>query len=168
MVNDKYGEIIFRKSPISRTYERSFNKIDEYFSYVGGLMGTILALIFILDFFSEKAFGASLASEVYHDDDNQHISSTKFHIGYVIPIAIKEILGAFGCDVCNWESTDYYMRCIDEVDSQLDVAGLLKRIIYLEKVASVLLDEHQLQTLHLHRKMPLFEVEEQRKRAQIT
>ena len=45
-------EVLFGKSPESTTYERSFNKIDAYFSYVGGLVGTIIGLIFIMEFYT--------------------------------------------------------------------------------------------------------------------
>ena len=131
VINEQYAQVVFWKSPVTHTYTRSFNKIDEYFSYVGGLVGSILALIFILSFFAEKAYGVSLASELYHDDEDKHISSSWFHIGYVLPVAIKELLRSMGCDYCEWKSTDYYMRCIEEMDEQLDVAALMKRIIYL-------------------------------------
>ena len=52
VVNDQYVKLIFVKSPIDRTYKRSFNKLDNYFSYVGGLIGTILGIIFIMNMFS--------------------------------------------------------------------------------------------------------------------
>ena len=41
-------EIVFKKSSETVTYKRGFNKIDTYFSYVGGLVGTIIGLIFIM------------------------------------------------------------------------------------------------------------------------
>ena len=46
--NDPYAEISFKKSFQTVNYERSFNKVDAYFSYVGGLVGTIIGLIFIM------------------------------------------------------------------------------------------------------------------------
>ena len=62
-------ELYFRKSPATVTYTRSFNKIDAYFSYVGGLVGTILGLIFIMEFYTEKAYEISLAKKVMTDND---------------------------------------------------------------------------------------------------
>lgn len=46
------AEVLFQKSTSTSTYSRSFNKIDAYFSYVGGLVGTILGLIFIMGFYT--------------------------------------------------------------------------------------------------------------------
>ena len=43
-----YAVVTFRKSYESVIYKRSFNKVDTYFSYVGGLIGTIIGLIFIM------------------------------------------------------------------------------------------------------------------------
>jgi len=38
------AEIIFKKSTKTVTYSRTFNKVDAYLSYVGGLVGTIIGL----------------------------------------------------------------------------------------------------------------------------
>lgn len=54
--NKPYTEIVFNKNPLTTTYTRSFNKVDTYFSYVGGLIGTIIGLIFILNNFTEMAY----------------------------------------------------------------------------------------------------------------
>lgn len=51
------------------TYDRSFNKIDNYFSYVGGLIGTILGVMIVMNSYSEKAYGISIASQLFHTDD---------------------------------------------------------------------------------------------------
>lgn len=61
------AEILFQKSTSTSTYSRSFNKVDAYFSYVGGLVGTILGLIFIMGFYTEKAYEVSLAKKVFVD-----------------------------------------------------------------------------------------------------
>ena len=41
-------DVRFNKSPKLTTYTRTFNKVDEYLSYVGGLIGTIIGLMFLL------------------------------------------------------------------------------------------------------------------------
>lgn len=50
--NQYLASLTFRKSPTTSTFSRSFNKMDAYFSYVGGLVGTILGLIFIVGFYT--------------------------------------------------------------------------------------------------------------------
>ena len=49
-------------------YKRGFNKIDTYFSYVGGLVGTIIGLIFIMGPYTEKTYEISLAKKVLLDN----------------------------------------------------------------------------------------------------
>ena len=43
-----FAQIYFKKSSKLVTYSRDFNKFDDYFSYVGGLLGTIIGLFFIM------------------------------------------------------------------------------------------------------------------------
>ena len=52
VADDVYMEMIFQKSPVSVSYTRSFNKVDNYFSYVGGLIGTILGFMVVLSAYS--------------------------------------------------------------------------------------------------------------------
>lgn len=49
------------KSSKSTSYSRSFNKLDQFFSYVGGLVGTILGLMFIVASFTNMAYELELA-----------------------------------------------------------------------------------------------------------
>ena len=65
VVNDLYVEAIIQKSPVTRTYSRNFNKIDNFLSYVGGMIGTILGFAFVLSFFSERAYEISIASQLF-------------------------------------------------------------------------------------------------------
>ena len=51
-LQSNFAELYFAKSSTITTYERSFNKVDAYFSYVGGLVGTIIGLIFIMEFYT--------------------------------------------------------------------------------------------------------------------
>ena len=54
--NGIYARFMYLKSSSSTTYKRTFNKIDEFFSYVGGLIGTILGFMVFMDKFSLMAF----------------------------------------------------------------------------------------------------------------
>ena len=131
--------IKWAKSPLTFICRRTFNKLDEFFAYVGGLIGFICVLLLVLNYFSEKAYGLSLASEVFVDENDKRINSNKFHALYTIPLALKELFGL--CDSCKktCDSTDDYAECIDEMDRQLDVAIILKKLIFLEKGMSLLI-----------------------------
>ena len=60
--------INFRKSTESITYTREFNKIDNYFSYVGGLIGIAFGFIFILGKYNEKAYEISIANKLFKNE----------------------------------------------------------------------------------------------------
>ena len=66
--NSKYAEINFLKSSVSTLFHREFNKVDTYFSYVGGLVGTMIALFFIMSFYTEKAYEISIARKLLVDN----------------------------------------------------------------------------------------------------
>ena len=56
------------KSAKSDKFSRDFYKIDSFFSYVGGLMGTLIFIFFILKFYSEKSFEVSVAKRILVDN----------------------------------------------------------------------------------------------------
>ena len=70
-IHSNLAEIYLLKSSIATTYERSFNKADTYLSYVGGLVGTIISLIFIMEFYTEKAYEVSIAKKVMLDNEKE-------------------------------------------------------------------------------------------------
>ena len=66
---DIYVAINFQKSPDMATYTRTFQKIDDFLSYVGGLVGIIFGFIFILNSYSELCFELSLANVLFQHAD---------------------------------------------------------------------------------------------------
>lgn len=147
-----FFEVSFQKSPVARTFQRSFKKVDEFFSYVGGIIGTIIGIIFFLNIFAEKGYSVSVASQLFVSEEGESISSSGFHIGYMPMMILRSVLSFFGCCPGKWKKTDFYQKCIDEVDQQLDIVNLMKKIMFLEKAVHLLFPEHQLQALHLHEK----------------
>jgi hypothetical protein len=65
IVNDLYAEVIFTKSSTYPVYTRSFNKIDDFLSYVGGLVSTALLLFFIISSYSATAYTLEIASSSF-------------------------------------------------------------------------------------------------------
>jgi hypothetical protein len=59
--NNLYAQVSFSKSSSTTVYSRSFNKIDSFFSYIGGLLGSALAIFFLLKSYSEMSFLIELA-----------------------------------------------------------------------------------------------------------
>ena len=85
----------FQKSTKSQTFSRGFNKVDAYFSYVGGLVGTIIGLFFIMGPYTEKAFEVSLAKKIIVDNEKEELSSRSFNLGYFLLGFIKKGLEFF-------------------------------------------------------------------------
>jgi len=56
VTNDNYASFFLMKSSSSVAYQRSFNKIDSFLSYVGGLVGTILGFMLIVQTYTEMSF----------------------------------------------------------------------------------------------------------------
>ena len=65
-----YATIELTKSAKNVTYSRSFNKIDAFFSYVGGLVGTFIGLIFFMGPYTEKCYEISLAKKLMVDNNH--------------------------------------------------------------------------------------------------
>lgn len=83
-------QITFLKSSTSTIYTRSFNKIDDYFSYVGGLVGTVLLFFFILSGYSEKSYVIEIASQVFKPADGAD-KPPSFHFLHYITVNIKKV-----------------------------------------------------------------------------
>ena len=79
---------------------------------MGGLIGTILGLIFIMGFYSERAYGISIASELFLDDKGSTISSNGFHIGYIFTLFLNWISEKVGCCKPTFGSTQLYNKCL--------------------------------------------------------
>lgn len=60
-----YADITISKSPEGISYNRSFQKIDSYLSYVGGLIGIVLILFFVFNLYTETAYSLGLAAKLF-------------------------------------------------------------------------------------------------------
>ena len=71
--------------------------MDSYLSYVGGLVGTIITLVFFMGKYTEKAYEVSLSKKVLVDNESKRIPSESFNILYFFTYYIKFFLNTFGC-----------------------------------------------------------------------
>jgi len=105
-----FAQIMFSKAASTTTYNRSFNKIDAYFSYVSGLVGTIIGVIFILNTYTQKAYEISISHKLFKDRDNKDIDSNSFNFFYFIAMTVKGFLNCYCCR-WNWPKTQKFMEC---------------------------------------------------------
>lgn len=64
-----YVDFTFNKASTTITYTRSFGKVDDYFSYIGGLIGSALVLFFMLKSYSERSLLLDIAAVIL---ENEH------------------------------------------------------------------------------------------------
>jgi hypothetical protein len=57
--------MIFFKSPISKSIGRSFQKIDEILSYIGGLFGTIAICLFLINIYNSYSFEITMGGYLF-------------------------------------------------------------------------------------------------------
>ena len=95
------------KSSKVMKYERSFNKVDAYLSYIGGLVGTIITLVFFMGKYTEKAYEVSLCKKVLVDNDNKTIPSRSFNIFYFFLYYTKFVLNLLGFHP-NWSTVQQF------------------------------------------------------------
>lgn len=56
MTDNYYSGITFQKSSNHYTYTRTFTKFDDVVSYVGGLFGAIIGVMFMMNHYTKTAF----------------------------------------------------------------------------------------------------------------
>ena len=62
---DLYANLLFYRAPESYVVNRTFQKIIDSFSYVGGLLGAILMIFIIVNFYNENAYEMVCAASLY-------------------------------------------------------------------------------------------------------
>jgi len=134
---------VFLKSPSASTFNRSFNKVDAYFSYVGGLVGTIIGIFFIMGPYTEKAYEVSLARKILRGNDHSELSSKSFNLGYFFLSVIKEGFSAFSIDV-NWPKTKKYIDFCEEMGNQVDITFIVRKLMFLDAAIRSMLEDHEI------------------------
>jgi hypothetical protein len=95
---------------MTTTYTRSFNKLDDYLSYIGGLIGSALVIFFVLNTYSERCYLIDIASNILENYDSQ-ISLKKFNFIDNIGIMVKNVLETIKIDV-NWTKINLMVKAI--------------------------------------------------------
>lgn len=60
-----------RKSPITLTINRSFRKIDDTLSYIGGLFSAMLMFLGIVSLYNEISYGVEIIRNSYYPDKDK-------------------------------------------------------------------------------------------------
>lgn len=68
--NGWYSRFRFRKASIKHYYTRAFIKFDTVISYIGGLFGAIIGLLFLMNHYTRTNFEIELGKILYIDDED--------------------------------------------------------------------------------------------------
>ena len=60
-----YARVLFEQATTSIKYIRSYDRIDDFLAYVGGLISSAIAVIFILSFYSEFCYYISVGQKLF-------------------------------------------------------------------------------------------------------
>jgi hypothetical protein len=106
-----YGTFFLFKSPISRSITRSFQKIDEILSYIGGLFGTIAICLFFIGVYNSYSFEITMGGYLFKpDDDHMGKQLRRYNFLYFLLHAIYAGLDMVGINF-NWPSAQLYHEC---------------------------------------------------------
>lgn len=61
----KYFSFYFAKGDVSTSYNREVQKISSVFSFMGGLIGAIVASLFMINSFTDYSYEVSIALEIF-------------------------------------------------------------------------------------------------------
>lgn len=95
VANNWYGSFIFRKSTDRIVYARSFTKFDTVISYIGGLFGALVGILFLMNHYTRTNFEICLGSSIYDDQDDESLvmKSINFchYLGYLLYLCLYTI-----------------------------------------------------------------------------
>jgi hypothetical protein len=159
-----YATFFIYKSPISKSIERSFQKIDEILSYIGGLFGTIAICFFFVNIYNSYSFEITMGGYLFKPDDEQMGKRLKkYNFLYFLLHLCYVLTDAVGLR-CSWPTTKLYYECREEMVKQLDILYLVRRVTFLERALGAMLSEKQLRTLHLVENRTLAEAKKDRRK----
>lgn len=73
--NNQYFKFYWRKSASKIQVNRSFQKLDQTFSYIGGLFGTIILLLIFLKFYSKYSYELDVADKIFKENNGGSFGS---------------------------------------------------------------------------------------------
>lgn len=60
-----YARILFEQASTSIKYIRNYDRVDDFLSYVGGLISSAIAIIFVVSFYNEFCYYVSVGNKLF-------------------------------------------------------------------------------------------------------
>jgi len=140
-----YAQFFFSKGSNSLVYSRQVQKISTVISYIGGMVGAITALMFLVKSYTDFSFESSVSFELFRSIVDDKFKKS-FHLFDFYRYYLNKVKSALNYNI---KYTNGQRICDerDEVVNQLDIGQILKRLIFLEKCLTYLFEPHQLNGL---------------------
>jgi hypothetical protein len=153
VTTDLYARIYFVKGSSSTTYSRAYYKVDEFFSYVGGLVGVIMGGMLLLTSYNQSSFEFSLAKDLFRKKADSSLA--RFNLIYYVMLLLHSALKAVSSKCRAWSSIGQFEEAKEEMAKQLDISLILRRILFLERSVQTLFEGGQFEAMHLTQKPTL-------------
>jgi hypothetical protein len=92
----EYFKLFLRKSPIALSISRSFRKVDDTLSYIGGLFGTILVFFGFVSMYNELSYEIEITRSAFYYGKNDPFDGKQFNLLVFFVYVIFEFLDRFG------------------------------------------------------------------------
>lgn len=159
---NEYFKLFLRKSPIALSISRSFRKVDDTLSYIGGLFGTILVFFGFVNMYNELSYEIEITRSAFYYDKNDPFDGKQFNLLVFFVYVIFEFLDRFGITL-PWQRFQRLHRFLEEGKKQLDMKLIMNKILYAERLGLALLDKSKHKALLLSEPFTLDEADEIRK-----
>ena len=124
---DVYGFISFFRDPSTIIITRTYQKIIDAFSFVGGLLGSFLLILIFVNFYNECSYEMRFAS-LYKTEKDSPTNAKKFNLFYYLLQSIYTLLTIVKIKCENWRVVRYFHKTREEMVRQLDVRYLFKKL----------------------------------------
>lgn len=127
-----------RKAANNQQITRSFQKLDQTFSYIGGLFGTISLLLSFLKLYSKYTYQLDLGDKIFKQNHGGSFGSQNFNFVVFIGYLFFNLFTKFSV-VLNWKTMKKFHTCRMECQKQLNIDLLFKKLNHFEEITKIVL-----------------------------
>lgn len=117
---------------------------------MGGLIGAVMACLFVINIYTSFAYEIALARKIFKDKESmtthqllKNEAKGSVNILHFLKYCLYQLAMKFGIKV-DWPFIEYLEQCRKEILRQLDIRDLIKRLIFLEYSISYILEDYHL------------------------
>lgn len=125
-----YASFVLRRASTTTVVSRAFRRVDDTFSYIGGLFGFVLIVLVFMNEYTEYSFEIDASSHLYYHDEDKPVPAQNFNLLIFLGYIVYMLLDGVGLKP-NWKTMEAIDESREEIQKQLDVRFLFERINFL-------------------------------------